>query len=103
MGAGGSSNYQQSPEQKRLAAQRKKIRERKKAEKKARKDAMIAERDAWLKSHRVTQDEMRWWNAGWWGWYKWFKERRLWETELQRRKGRDGAGGESVPLRDHHD
>jgi sRNA-binding protein len=102
MGGGGSSCYR-TYEQKQLAEQRRKIRERKKAEKKAKHEAMIAERDAWLKYRRVGEDEMRWWNSGWWGLYKWLKEKQLWETELQRRKERDGVGGDYLPLRDHHE
>ena len=102
MGGGGSSCYR-TYEQKQLAEQRRKIRERKKAEKKAKHEAMIAERDAWLKYRRVGEDEMRWWNSGWWGLYKWLKEKQLWETELQRRKGRDGVGGDYLPLRDLHE
>jgi len=102
MGGGGSSCYR-SYEQKQLSEQQRKIRERKRAEKKAKRDAMIAERDAWLKYHRVQEDEMKWWNVGWWSVYKWLKEKRLWETELQRRKERDGVGGEGVLLRDHHE
>jgi hypothetical protein len=89
MGGGGSSCYK-SYEQKQLEEQRRKIRE-------------IAERDAWLKHHRVGEDEMKWWNSAWWGLYKWLKEKQLWETELQRRKERDGVGGDYLPLRDHHE
>jgi len=104
MGSGSSKPMTQREREehrrkKALAAQK---RRQRKEQKQAKKDAIKRERDAWLRNYRGKL-EKKWWNAGWWPIYEWWKEKAAWEEELYRRRKEGLLDSEGVPLRSHHD
>jgi len=108
MGAGGSSHYKSHAEReadRHKREQRARAKQRKRQEEQARKNAEKIERDAWLRNHRnITPDpEKKWWHAGWWPVYQWWKEKSAWEEELYRRKKEGLLDSEGVSLRVHQD
>lgn len=106
MGGGGSSNYRSHADQEALRyerEQRARLKAETKRRERERKEAEKAEREAWLKGHRVGKDEMAWWNAAWWPLYSWLKERSAWEKEVKRRKGQGYHRVDDIVLKDHDD
>jgi len=103
MGNGGSTARNYAAEQR--AAYRREQRAKRRAEEKK----LVAERDAWIKSHQLRIEEKKWWNVGWWPLYAWWKQRKAWEEELmwRRLKRRGDANGvdlgEAPSMKSHQD
>ena len=103
MGGGGSSNYRSHADQERLRyerEQRARVRRETQRINQERKAHERAEREAWLRGHRVGKEEMKWWNAAWFPLYAWLKERSAWEREVKRRKGQGYHRVDEVVLMD---
>jgi hypothetical protein len=105
MGTGGSKPCKSPAEReadrrkRELAAQ---AQRKNKQERKSKKEAIKRERDAWLRNYRGRL-EKKWWHAGLWPIYKWWKEKAAWEEELYRRRKEGLLDSEGVPLRSHYD
>jgi hypothetical protein len=95
MGAGPSKHY-------RSPAERRK-REQRAREKLKKKNALKAERDLWLRNHKIEEVEKKWWRMGWWPVYEWWRERKGWEEEMGRRRREGRRDDEGVLLRAHQD
>lgn len=106
MGAGGSSHYKTHAESeaarvKREQCAREKL--KRKQDEEAKKKALNAEREAWLRNYKARGLEKKWWHVGWWPLYAWWKEKVAWEDELHRRRKEGLLDSEGLPLRSHHD
>jgi hypothetical protein len=103
MGHGGSTGRNYASEQ------RDAYRREQRAKRRAEEKKLDAERDAWIKSHKLRPEEKKWWHVGWWPLYAWWKQRKAWEEELMKRRlrGRVAANGvdigEAVLMRSHQD
>jgi hypothetical protein len=100
MGAGSSTPM--TPAQREAARQKREEKRKKKQDEQAKKDALKREKKAWLRNYRARL-EKKWWHAGWWPIYEWWKEKSAWEEELYRRRKEGLLDSEGVPLRAHHD
>jgi hypothetical protein len=100
MGAGSSTP--RTPAQREADRQKRLENRKKKQDEQAKKDALKREKNAWLRNYGARL-EKKWWHAGWWPVYEWWKEKSAWEDELYRRRKEGLLDSEGVPLRAHHD
>jgi hypothetical protein len=107
MGAGGSRNYKSHAqrEQDRInQAERARVRKQLKRQEQKREKAEYEARETWLRIYRAEDmGQKKWWNSEWWPLLSWFKERRAWKKEKERRRRMGWSESDGIMLRPHKD